>query len=366
MRTPWIWSIGLGRWWGVTIRLHMFFVLFAAFILYASSEVVDGLDAPIQFGFFFVASLLVSIILHEIGHIVVARYLGGQADEMVIGPLGGLCPVRVPFEPHSELVAMMAGALVNVGICLICALSLAMQPAVDLSAMLNPFRGDYFALPSGAVSTNVSLVTGMKVMFWINWSMVLVNLIPCFPFDGGRALRSVLSFLWPELDARQSLLVITRLGKVVTAGLLLAASFAPQFGLSDTLIPFWFVFTMLAIFIYFNSHREELQQTEIEDDEDTVFGYDFSQGYTSLERSIDEDDEPDPLDDSRTPLGIVGNWLEKRRESNRQRQIEQEAEDEKRVDEILQRLHKDGMRSLSHEDRELLDRVSKRYRSRQE
>ena len=79
-----------------------------------------------------------------------------------------------------------------------------------------------------------------------------------------------------------------------------------------------FALTLLAVFIFFNSRREEIQQAVTEQEDDTVFGYDFSQGYTSLERDFEdeEDHQPEPSESKRSLLGM---WLQKRREAQDQR-----------------------------------------------
>ena len=345
------------------VRVHMLFFLFAAYAI-RSTLFDQGLAQATQTWLVVTGAivLFVSLLLHEIGHVAVARRLGGIADDMVIGPLGGLSSVRVPYEPHSELVAIMSGTLVNATICFVCAFSLVlMEPSDNWLGLLEP------TISMPIVSSKPSVVIQfLTLAFWINWSLILVNFLPVFPFDGGRSLHAALSFLWPEFDSGQSLTTICRLGKIFAAVFLLIACTQPN-ALNVSNPDTWFALAFLGIYIYFNSRREEIQHAEHDLEEDTVFGYDFSQGYTSLERSLDEDDDIEPESDPSVPqMGILGRWIEKRKESQRQREIDQEVEDEKRVDEILARLHEQGMRSLSKEDRALLNRVSERYRSRQD
>jgi hypothetical protein len=95
-------------------------------------------------------------------------------------------------------------------------------------------------------------------------------------------------------------------------------------------------------------------------DDDSLFGYDFSQGYTSLARSEQQEEAAD--DDS----GPLERWLDTRREARRQRQEQIEAEEDALVDEILARVHERGMHSLSLEERSLLERAAARYRTREE
>ena len=363
MRSPWIWSVSLGRWWNVHVRLHMFFFLFAVFAIYlTSSSLLEPL--PYWLGPACVVTWLVSVLLHEIGHVAVARRLGGVADEIVLSPLGGLGTVRVPYEPHAELVALMAGTLVNGTICFICAAALAFasDSSESLVELLRPTIAYFKPGPEP-----LELEPFLKLVFWVNWSLILVNLIPAFPFDGGRSLHALTAFIWPETDSRQTSAVICRVGKVISVVLLVIAwfQFAPS-GPDKPQPPVWMVLSLLSIYVFFNSRREEMNRAEAEREDDTVFGYDFSQGYTSLERSLeDEDAEPDDAGHEPRPQpGFVARWLERRRIAKLEREMAQEAEDERRVDEVLERLHKHGMRNLSHDDKALLDRVSKRYRSR--
>ena len=120
-------------------------------------------------------------------------------------------------------------------------------------------------------------------------------------------------------------------------------------------MPTWFALTLLSIFVFFSARREEQQLVDPEPPEEDMFGYDFSQGYTSLERDVDSGT-------TKTQVSAIARWLERRRELRERRRREQEAEEDVRVDEILSQVHQHGIGSLSQEDRELLQRVSARYR----
>jgi len=295
-----------------------------------------------------VVILFVSVLLHELGHCLAVIRLGGRINEIVIWPLGGLLPVRVPHEPQRELAAVLAGPLVNLLLCLACAPLLSVTGDANLHGLLHPLR------PAG-LTDGLAWAIVLKLAFWINWMLLILNLLPAFPFDGGRAVRAALSVLWPVSGHLHASHVVARTARLAAVVLLIVAVLvhAPN---NTSLVPTSFALALLAIFIFFSARHEEEQQVEAEMEE-SEFGYDFSQGFTSLER-----EEHGPEEDPQSPLG---RWLENRREANRRRQEENEAEDEHRVDEILARLHETGMDGLSAEDRALLDRVSKRYRSRQ-
>lgn len=357
MRNAKVWSVGLGRWWNVHVRLHMMFFIFAAFVLFLASQFSGASNwfAPL-----ILLTFLVSVLLHEISHVIVARRLGGYAEEIVLTPLGGHNSVRVPYEPHSEIVALMAGILANVTICFLCAVTLGLTaPEVQFADLLRPTVS--FLRPEDPGVLAITRTSVLQTVFWVNWSLILINLIPAYPFDGGYALQALMTFFWPELEPKHTHGVICRLGKVFAAVAIIGAWFTYERYELGPQPPIWFALVMLSIYLYFSSRLEEVQQQEVEQHDDTVFGYDFSQGYTSLERSAQADEAsrtvPEP--------SLLGKWLERRREAQRERELEQAAEDERRVDDVLQRLHDHGMPSLSKDDRALLNRVSQRYRSRE-
>ena len=340
------WSISLGRWAGIPVRLHIFFLLFTVFTLYLASqrEIADDMHwvAVASLGI-----LLASIVLHEVGHYLMATRYGGDVDEIVIGPLGGLAPIHPPLDPRAECLAHLAGPLANLLVCFICGIVLWFAAPSDLVGLLNPL------LPSTLLSSTELWITGVKLVFWINWLLMVVNLLPAFPFDGARALRAGLSSVWPDSSPRRAAFIVATLAKVAAVGLLVVAWLLRDQG-ADQPIPLWLSLVILAIFLYFGAKQEQERPRDY-DSEDDLFGYDFSQGYTSLERSADAEEEQ---------VGPVTRWRERRREARLQRQLEVEREEDSRADEILARLHEKGMDSLTEEERLLLKRVSARYRQR--
>jgi hypothetical protein len=203
------------------------------------------------------------------------------------------------------------------------------------------------------LETSAILLTA-KLAFWFNWVLLLVNLLPAFPFDGGRALRSALVASNPEIRPRRAAHLVATFAKFAALGLLALAALWWS-DKSNTVMPVWFSLVLLAMFLYFSARQEEDRADESEPDEE-LFGYDFSQGYTSLERTSEVHPEH---------ISPFRRWLEERRQNRERRKKQVEADEERRVDEILSRLHDQGIDSLSAEDRSLLKRVSQRLRHRQ-
>jgi hypothetical protein len=111
----------------------------------------------------------------------------------------------------------------------------------------------------------------------------------------------------------------------------------------------------VAMYIYVEAERErQLLEAGLLFD-DSVFGYDFSQGYTSLEKSSPK--EP-------VAQGFWQRWRDQRAQRKHQRDVAQQREEERRTDEILAKVHESGMDVLSEEERRFLLNVSARYRSR--
>lgn len=344
MRDQGNWSISLGRWYGLHVRLHMFFLVFAALTVFIGR-------AQWELALTSLGILLVSVLLHELGHFRAAVRLGGGTDRIVLGPLGGLYPISIPREPQAELIVHLAGPLVNLCVFLAAAvLLIVIDPPKNLFGLLNPLQPEYAEIPTPA-----SRVLGLTL--WINWLLLLINLLPAFPFDGGQALRAALTVMWGESARPQAARIVARCAQFASLGLLVAAvilTVPNRTNAPELLVPPWLLLVLLAILLFFSAKQEEGRQEERET-EDEVFGYDFSQGYTSLERTS-KPHAPRP--------GLLSRWLNQRREARMERQRQREADEERRVDEILVRLHEQGIESLTNEDRALLDRVSARYRSR--
>jgi stage IV sporulation protein FB len=343
MRDWSFWSVSLGRFAGVQVRLHAFFLLFALAILFmASGGAHADLLAPCALA---LAVLLVSVLLHELAHGIAAQRVGGHVDELVLGPLGGLAPMVVPSQPQLQLIVAVAGPLVNMGL-------------VFVSMMCLLIAGNGESVPSFLnVIVNIDPgadpwgVTAVKLLFWINWVLLLANLLPAPPFDGGTVLRSV---LWPFVGYRQSVLIVARVAKITALVLCVAAWFVPSPPEHLHVPPYWLPIVMIAIVLYFSAKAEVERLHERELSEEWL-GFDFSQQFA------DDEDPPEPR---RRDPGIIQRWLEKRRAARLRRQQLEEEEEEWRADDILARLHSSGMRSLSAEDRAILQRVSQRYRNR--
>lgn len=330
----------LGRWFGMHVRVHAIFVAVAVFALFLSTSRQH--EAP-GYGALSIAILFLSVLAHELAHCWAAARVGGSAERITIGPLGGLTHPEVPRESQPELITALAGPVVNLGVLLV-VLPILAATNIGIVALLSPL-------------TPVGLIDGewwevaLKLTFWINALLLMVNLLPAFPFDGASMLRTV---LWPALDHRTASLATVRVAKLTALGVCVLAWLLRD-SRSAEVLPAWVPLVLLAALIYFCAQQEGIRLEASQWDEE-LFSYDFSQGYTSLERASES---------PRRPGGSLRRWLETRRELRQRRRQWQEQEEERQVDDILMRLHETGMDSLSAKERAILDRVSARYRNRQ-
>lgn len=169
------WSFPIGSLGGTVIRIHVTFLLFLVW-LWGVYFRQGGSEAAWQ-GTAFIVILFFCVLLHEFGHVLAARRYGVETEDVTLWPFGGIANMeRMPEKPSEELIVSIAGPLVNVVIALLLALYLGGR--VD-SQQLGEF--DSPALSMAA-----------KVM-WANVVLVLFNMIPAFPMDGGRVLRALLA-----------------------------------------------------------------------------------------------------------------------------------------------------------------------------
>jgi Zn-dependent protease len=344
-RDPLTWSVPVGRFSGIRVRIHIFFLIFLAFQLALGYR--DGGVIGLQYTASWGAILFVSVLLHEFGHCFAARWVGGDAEEILIWPLGGLAFVSAPNTPRDQFITTVAGPLVNLAICLV---SAAVILGHGASPQLNPLSNAPLAViplvaGDGSIPVVPMWLVGLGMVFGVNWIMFLFNFfMPAFPLDGGRMLRCA---LWPRLG----------FARATTITVLVAKIAAVVLGIVGVLqVPPSVLLVAIAIFVYISSESERRMLEAGMLFDDSVFGYDFSQGYTSLAKS-------GPRQKARRP-NFIERWWRRRQQAKRQRELAEQQEQERQVDQILAKLHREGMASLTDQERRLLTRASQKYRSR--
>ena len=141
--------------------------------------------------------LFLIVMLHEFGHSLACRQVGGRANQIILWPLGGVAYVDPPPRPGANLWSIAAGPLVNVVLFPILLTLGKLSRSLGWAATMP----DFHAL--------------LRAVFYINFGLLLFNILPIYPLDGGQILRSL---LWYPLGRARSLLVATMLSFVGIAG----------------------------------------------------------------------------------------------------------------------------------------------------
>ena len=167
------WSFPIGRVAGISLRLHVTLLVFLGWIALSASSVVTA-----QWELLRVSLIFVCIGLHELGHSLVAQQLGVTVRSITLLPIGGVAALRrLPENPWHELAITVAGPLVN-----------AVIAAVLLPIAGWPTLTDLVTIPHNAGSL-------VRALAGTNMVLVVFNLVPAFPMDGGRLFRAVLGLL---------------------------------------------------------------------------------------------------------------------------------------------------------------------------
>jgi len=191
-------SIHLFRFAGVDVFLHWSWFLIAVFEIKSGGF---GGYSSISWSIVEYLSLFVIVLLHEYGHALACRQVGGTANRIVLWPLGGVAYVDPPPRPGAILWSIAAGPLVNV----------VLIPVLMLLAK---------AVRFGLGVTTPDIYVFLHAVAYINAGLLIFNILPIYPLDGGQILRAL---LWFFMGRARSLMVATVVGFIGVAGLLFVA-----------------------------------------------------------------------------------------------------------------------------------------------
>lgn len=293
----------------------------------------------LEVGLTYTAFLYLSVLLHEFAHVLVAQFLGGFADEVHLTPMGGVVHARSGPGNLGTAVTAAAGPLFNFFVCL-----LAFPGWYSRESMwkvLNPFT-----MTVTSFTTDKLLLDLCLILFAVNWILLLINLLPAMPFDGGQILQSVLaSRVHPELVHRTA----AQVGLFVAVALLIAGA---GFDVSQLVL----VGAVVLVINVVQLSHEDLGDAM----EDSGFGYDFSSAFESLETS-----NPNPTTTRQAPPGLLQRWRERRRFRREQQERIRQMDAERQLDALLAKVHESGLQSLSEQEQKLLQSCSEILRTRQ-
>lgn len=342
------WSASAGRWMGIPVRIHVLLFLFIALIFAIQSNHTDrnvmGTALVTTF------CLAFCILIHELAHVFALTNLGGMVNNIVLTPWGGNSDFSLPEDSKGKIAVYLAGPFFNGCLFALGATMLLQTDYSTLSELTNPFQPIAYDFDQ---DWEVSLT---KIVTWINFQLMIINLIPCFPFDGAGAMRAVVNRITTEasFERREStLLVIGQATGLTMVGLAFVLS-----GYKHSPIqPVWFLFLSVGIALMFAAQYSYQRQMSIVEnlwDENDELEYDSIYGDSSF---FEEQDEEHPN---------YSQWLIEKQEERERMEHEQELREESHADDILKKLHRDGIESLSEEEKGILNRVSARLRRRRQ
>lgn len=196
----------------IDVFLHWTFFLAPAYLIFVSrSQNIDWQIIGILLGL--LVAVFTCVLLHEYGHALMARWFGVETKDIIITPIGGLARLQgMPRRPIEEFMITIAGPLVNLVIAIIFALIIFASDGNWIPGVADdPLASVVSSAQNSTVSGYEGLTDFLPLMLWINMVLFLFNLIPAFPMDGGRILRSSLAFVIPH---RQATLVAGILGQI--------------------------------------------------------------------------------------------------------------------------------------------------------
>jgi Zn-dependent protease len=323
-------SIPLFTVFGIRVRAHASMVIFIALILLLGFGPGTSMATRVQSA----TMLFAIVLLHEFGHCFAARWVGGSADEIMMTPLGGLAFAMAPRRPWPTFVTVAGGPLVNVMICLLCGIGLYLTLGVF---PLGPWQfGDAY----DHVNTGGWLqVAGY--LFWcytVSYALLLFNLIPVWPLDGGQLLQTA---LWKPLGYYKSMLMTVTIGIGGSALMMLAGvlSFGSMVG------------GLLLILIGLSCLLNCMQMRRMLLAEGP---YAFTE-----EDSVDFSASLRPERRSR-----LATWAARRRMKKLRKVAQADVREQRDVDAILAKVSKSGMASLNWTERRTLRKATEHQRQR--
>jgi len=222
-------SLYLGTVFRIPVKIHWSFGLLLFYVIYMGRQL--GMSSFAIFNFFYFTLLIfVCVILHEFGHALAARKYGIETQDILVTPIGGLARLeRLPENPLHEMIVALAGPMVNVVIAAVIAIILHLS-------------GTGFGIIGGEADFFEHFKNFPVLLLALNVGLVVFNMIPAFPMDGGRILRSVLSMFQTR---QRATLIASWIGRILAVGFVLFGLYENHLGL-----------IFIGIFVFFAARAE--------------------------------------------------------------------------------------------------------------
>ena len=350
------WSLKLGRFRGVEVRLHVHWPLLALAVLLVASLPVDELvllgrsrlngvlpSIEVRHAALGLGILLASVVVHELVRALVARRVGGRTNLVVLGPTGGWVQPHLPPDPPAHLVTAVAGPLAYLALVVAAACSLAMIGEQNLLSLFAPFAPRF-------IQTDSTLHLAAQLTVWINTWLLLVNLLPIQPCDGAEVLRGV---LWPLVGRASASAAAAHICYGAAAMTAIMAVVVQDQAL-NSFLPQWFPLALLSVLLLYGGNRTARQRQ-----------YDVGLDIDQWESDDEQWLHADWIEDDRAAV-LVEHLQEKQQDALDRKRREREDREDARVDDILARMQHIGFDQLSDEEQAILKRASRRYRQRRQ
>jgi Zn-dependent protease len=337
------WSFRALRVRGIDVRVHVTFLLGAVVLLWlemprAGERPTDPFSHILGDAVATYAILFGIVLLHEFGHCWGARRTGGEADEILLWPLGGLASVKPTHDPRSHLITTLAGPSVNVLICAVCSAVLTLWTGSLGVVPWNPLH------PVTPVDSSIFPTFGQEWVLRVygtSYFLLLINLLPIFPFDGGRIVQAC---IWSRLGYHRAGQIAATTGMIGAIGIGLAGLFTEESWL----------FIMIAVFGYATCWQMRISLRDQSGFGSDQFGYDVSNAY------LGDGPEARP----RRP-GLLKRMRMRKAAGRAERERRQREVHAQAVEEILDKVSHSGLASLSPRERGILEEETRRRRAAQ-
>lgn len=319
---PWIFGFPIATLWGTRIRLNP---LYLGIWLWFGREMGWALGT-LGFGL-----LTVLILFHELSHVFAARWTGGDAEDVVLWPFGGLALCRRAPTFQSEFLVPAAGPLFHLVV------GLALTPLAwsydEFWMALNPIYWPVLDQSKGLPHLT------MVVLYSLNAKLLFLNLLPMLPLDGSSMWQAIANQRWEPVNARSATLIASVVTHLVL--LIVALNIDSLYGVQVMLV----LYSLLPITILEAIRLQLSQQTGEFGDSDA---FDLT----------GDDEAPRRV---RQP-GLLERWKMERERKRQEREEQERIETETRLDALLEKINQSGIDSLSDAEKKFLKRASARYR----
>lgn len=320
------WTFPIGTYVGVQVRVHITFVILLGIELLARGRTGLPWNDHILWTLRWSSLLFLSVLMHEYGHALACRAVGGSARQILMWPLGGLAYVAPPKRPWPSFVTTICGPLVNLVLAAAAYLTLLVWFGSDTPADLYPFEMIRIRFwPSSELAVTV------LALFVTNYALLLFNLLLVFyPFDGGRIVQEI---LWWRLGYYRSMKIAVTIGMV---GAVVTAIIGLTFGS--------FLLVLIAAFGFVTCYQ---QRQMLQYSGEYELGFEYGDPYAAGAQP-----EARP--------GFFARRRAARAEARMRKEHQRRQAMEDEINRILDKVHNSGLASLSARERRTLQQGTER------